>query len=34
MFIVKDLTFKYPKNNENTIKGISFETKKGKSLVS
>lgn len=29
MFIVKDLTFKYPKNKENTIKGISFEIKEG-----
>ncbi len=29
MFIVKDLGFKYPQNKENTIKGISFEIKKG-----
>lgn len=29
MFLVKDLKFKYPKNQENTIKGISFEIKEG-----
>ena len=29
MFKVKDLYFKYPKNKENTIKGISFEIKEG-----
>ncbi|MBS4538633.1 ABC transporter ATP-binding protein [Clostridium sp. D2Q-11] len=29
MFKVNDLTFKYPKNKENTIKGISFEIKEG-----
>ncbi|KXZ39365.1 fluoroquinolone transport system ATP-binding protein [Alkalithermobacter thermoalcaliphilus JW-YL-7 = DSM 7308] len=29
MFIVEDLTFKYPKNKENTIKGITFEIRKG-----
>ena len=29
MFDVKDLRFKYPKNKEETIKGISFNIKKG-----
>lgn len=29
MFQVKNLRFKYPKNKENTIKGISFEIKNG-----
>jgi len=29
MFKVNDLIFKYPKNKENTIKGISFEIKEG-----
>lgn len=29
MFKVEDLHFKYPKNKEETIKGISFEIKKG-----
>ncbi len=29
MFKVNDLYFKYPKANENTIKGISFEIKEG-----
>lgn len=29
MFQVKDLQFKYPKNKENTIKGVSFEIKDG-----
>ncbi len=29
MFQIKDLHFKYPKNKENTIKGISFEIKEG-----
>lgn len=29
MFEVKDLRFKYPKNKEETIKGISFDIKKG-----
>lgn len=29
MFQVKNLTFKYPKNKENTIKGITFEIKEG-----
>ncbi len=29
MFDVKDLTFTYPKNKEATIKGISFNIKKG-----
>lgn len=29
MFCVKDLKFKYPKNKENTIKGIDFEIKEG-----
>lgn len=29
MFQVKNLTFKYPKNNENTIKGITFDIKEG-----
>ncbi|SHJ98359.1 fluoroquinolone transport system ATP-binding protein [Anaerobranca californiensis DSM 14826] len=29
MFIIKDLTFKYPKNPTNTIKGISFEIREG-----
>lgn len=29
MFSVKDLTFKYPKNKKDTIKGISFEIKEG-----
>ncbi len=29
MFKVQDLQFKYPKNKENTIKGISFEIKEG-----
>ena len=29
MFTVKDLVFKYPKNAEDTIKGIDFEIKQG-----
>ena len=29
MFKVKNLVFKYPKNTENTIKGIDFEIKQG-----
>lgn len=29
MFKVSDLVFKYPKNNEDTIKGINFEISKG-----
>lgn len=29
MFTVKDLVFKYPKNTEDTIKGIDFEIKQG-----
>ncbi|QVK17918.1 ABC transporter ATP-binding protein [Mycoplasmatota bacterium] len=29
MFNVENLTFKYPKNKQNTIKGISFEIKPG-----
>jgi fluoroquinolone transport system ATP-binding protein len=29
MFRVEDLTFRYPKNEEDTIKGISFEIQKG-----
>lgn len=29
MFKVKNLVFKYPKNQENTIKGIDFEIKQG-----
>ena len=29
MFAVKDLHFTYPKNKEETIKGISFEIGKG-----
>lgn len=29
MFKVDNLTFKYPKNKENTIKGISFEIRDG-----
>lgn len=29
MFNVKNLTFRYPKNKEDTIKGISFEIKEG-----
>ena len=29
MFAVKDLRFTYPKNKEETIKGISFEIAKG-----
>lgn len=29
MFKVENLIFKYPKNSENTLKGISFEIKKG-----
>lgn len=29
MFRVNNLTFKYPKNHEDTIKGISFEIKEG-----
>jgi len=29
MFTVKNLVFKYPKNADNTIKGIDFEIKKG-----
>jgi len=29
VFQVKNLTFKYPKNKNNTIKGISFEIKEG-----
>lgn len=29
MFKINDLYFKYPKTNENTIKGISFEIKEG-----
>lgn len=29
MFQVENLTFKYPKNKENTIKGISFEIREG-----
>jgi len=29
MFQVKDLVFKYPKNKEDTIKGITFEIKEG-----
>ena len=29
MFTVKDLVFKYPKNTEETIKGIDFEIKQG-----
>lgn len=29
MFQVKDLIFKYPKNKEDTIKGITFEIKEG-----
>lgn len=29
MFSVKNLTFRYPKNKEDTIKGISFEIKEG-----
>jgi len=32
MFNVKDLTFKYPKNQENTIKGITFDLKEGEIL--
>ncbi len=32
MFQVKSLEFKYPKNKENTIKGITFEIKKGEIL--
>ena len=28
MFTVKDLVFKYPKNAEDTIKGIDFEIDK------
>ena len=29
MYKIKDLTFKYPKNEEDIIKGISFEIKDG-----
>ena len=29
MFKVKNLVFKYPKNTDNTIKGIDFEIKQG-----
>ncbi len=29
MYQINNLTFKYPKNKENTIKGISFEIKEG-----
>lgn len=29
MYLINNLTFKYPKNKENTIKGISFEIKDG-----
>lgn len=29
LYKIKDLTFKYPKNEEDTIKGISFEIKDG-----
>ncbi|OEF97452.1 ABC transporter ATP-binding protein [Desulfuribacillus alkaliarsenatis] len=29
MFAVKDLSFTYPKNNEKTLKGISFEIQEG-----
>lgn len=29
MFKVKDLTFKYPKNDKNTLKGLTFEIKEG-----
>jgi fluoroquinolone transport system ATP-binding protein len=29
MFTVKDLHFTYPKNHEETIKGLSFEINKG-----
>ncbi len=29
MYEVKNLSFKYPKNKEETIKGISFEIKNG-----
>ncbi|MCQ4924140.1 ABC transporter ATP-binding protein [Tissierella carlieri] len=29
MYKIKDLTFKYPKNKEDTIKGISFEIRDG-----
>ena len=34
MYQINDLTFKYPKNKENTIKGISFEIKDGEILDS
>lgn len=29
MFKVENLSFRYPKNEENTIKGINFDIKKG-----
>lgn len=29
MYKIKDLTYKYPKNKEDTIKGISFEIRDG-----
>ena len=29
MYQIKNLRFKYPKNKEDTIKGISFEIKEG-----